>query len=64
MTSPDLLGGVGADAQRHPVQQLREHHVHQLQRRWRIMPGSLGRRSSRSTAVSTVSGTHRRMRVG
>jgi hypothetical protein len=36
--------------------------VHQLQRHRRIVPGSLQRRSSRSTAVSTNSGTHSRRR--
>ena len=54
----DVLGGVGADAQHHPAQQLREHQVDQLQRHRRIMSGWLGRRSGRSTAVSTISGTH------
>ena len=38
----DVLGGVGADAQRHPAQQLREHQVHQHQRHRRIMPAPPG----------------------
>src|SRR3954454_19700764 len=54
----DVLRGVGADAQRHPGQQLRKHQVHQLQRHRRIMPSSLQRQSSRSTAASTISGTY------
>jgi hypothetical protein len=33
----DVLGGVGADVQQHPAQQLREHQVDQLQRHRPIM---------------------------
>lgn len=54
----DVLGGVAAQAQRHPGQLLREQLVDQLQRHLRIMSGWLGLRSSRSTAVSTISGTN------
>ena len=44
---------------RHLRLQLCEHLVDQLRRHLRIMLGSLGLRCSRSTAVSTISGTNR-----
>jgi hypothetical protein len=55
----DLLGGVGSGAQHHPAQELGEQEVDQSQRHRRIMPVADWRRSSRSTARITVSGTHR-----
>jgi hypothetical protein len=54
----DVLGGVGADAQQRPAQQLRAYQVDQPEGHRRIMSGQLGRRSGRSTTASTVSGTH------
>jgi hypothetical protein len=37
----DFLAVVGSGAQHHPAQELGEHHVDQLQRHRRIMPGGL-----------------------
>jgi len=55
----DVLGSVSAESQRHLRLQLCEHLVDQLRRYLRIMSGWLGLRCSRSTAVSTISGTNR-----
>jgi hypothetical protein len=53
------FGGVGLGAQHHPAQELGRHEVDQMKRYRRIMPFVGWRRSSRSRAVCTVSGTHK-----
>jgi len=55
----DLVGGVGAGAQHHLAQQLREHLVDQPHRHLRIMPCQPQQRRTRSAVVREVSGTHR-----